>query len=81
MDPVGGASVEISQRSVTGWLALLALLVIVGILAFGSWDAIGAMVAKWSQDEYSYSYFVPLLVAFFIWQKKNRLVARHKRRR
>jgi len=38
-----------------------------------AWDSVRAMVANWSREEYSYGYFVPFLVIFFIWQKKNAL--------
>jgi len=37
-------------------------------------EGVSAMVASWSRDEYSYAYFLPPLVAFFIWQKKNELL-------
>ena len=38
-----------------------------------AWPGVEQMVAKWEMEEYSYGYFVPFLVAFFIWQKKNDL--------
>ena len=38
-------------------------------------DGVAQMVAKWGNEEYSYAWFIPPLVAFFIWQKKNELAA------
>lgn len=38
-----------------------------------AWSGVIHMVTYWERDEYSYAYFVPFLVAFFIWQKKNDL--------
>ena len=47
-------------------------------LAFGlalvmAWPAVVKMVHGWEREEYSYGYFIPFLVAFFIWQRKNDL--------
>jgi len=38
-------------------------------------EGIAYMVHRWSSEEYSYAWFIPALVAFFIWQKKNELAA------
>ncbi|MCB1724525.1 MAG: VPLPA-CTERM-specific exosortase XrtD [Gammaproteobacteria bacterium] len=53
---------------IIGLLLSTALALLVG------WSGVVHAVENWSREEYSYGYFVPLLVAFFIWQKKNDLV-------
>lgn len=35
--------------------------------------AIAEISRSWEREEYSYGYIVPFIVAFFIWQKKDRL--------
>ena len=54
-----------------GAFLLLSLAFVLALLM--AWDSVRAMVANWSREEYSYGYFVPFLVIFFIWQKKNAL--------
>ncbi|MCB1685062.1 MAG: archaeosortase/exosortase family protein, partial [Pseudomonadales bacterium] len=44
-------------------------------LLYAAWDGVLHAIGKWSSDEYSYGYFIPFLIAFFIWQRKHRLAA------
>ncbi len=54
---------------------LLGLLGIAGlVMAWGYYDGLDLMVYRWgSSEEYGYGYMIPVLTAFFIWQKKNEL--------
>ena len=60
--------------------ALAGSIVVIGALAVGlallfyaAYDGVLDAFDKWSLDEYSYGYFIPFLIAFFIWQRKNEL--------
>jgi exosortase D (VPLPA-CTERM-specific) len=50
-----------------------ALLVSVALAVLAAWDGVLQMTRKWETEEYSYGYFVPFLILFFIWQRKNEL--------
>jgi hypothetical protein len=54
-------------------LSLAGAAIAIALATFAAWDALPRMVRTWSADEYSYAYFVPFLVLFFIWQKKHEL--------
>jgi len=54
-------------------LTLVGIAIAIAMVTFAAWDALPRMVRKWSTDEYSYAYFVPGLILFFIWQKKHQL--------
>ncbi len=44
------------------------------VLLAGFWETIADMVGRWdSQEEYGYGYLIPVISAFFVWQKKNEL--------
>lgn len=34
-------------------------------------EGLSMMVGKWELPEYNYAYFIPLITAFLVWQKKN----------
>lgn len=57
----------------TRQLTLVFMLLALGLALFAAWSGVAHMVQNWEREEYSYGYFVPFLVAFFIWQKKNDL--------
>ena len=52
-------------------IVIAGLLLSVSLAMLTAWDGIANMWGHWKRDEYSYAYFVPLLTAFFIWQRKN----------
>ncbi len=65
--------------SVYNWKIGLTPLVLIGV-AFGLimlifFDGLDHMVSYWSRDEYSHGYLLPVIAAYFIWQKKNDLSA------
>ncbi|WP_242523340.1 VPLPA-CTERM-specific exosortase XrtD [Thiocystis minor] len=45
----------------------------VGILVFIFSDGLKSMVAAWESEEYSHGYMLPLVSAFFVWQKSSAL--------
>lgn len=57
------------------WHALAILLAGIGLATYAAWDGLVYMVDGWSREEYSYGYFVPFLIGFFIWQRKQELVS------
>ncbi|MEM7564667.1 MAG: archaeosortase/exosortase family protein, partial [Pseudomonadota bacterium] len=59
-------------RNNTSLLAL-GIMLTLSLAILSAWDGIVGMVRYWERDEYSYGYFVPALIAFFIWQRKNQL--------
>ncbi len=45
------------------------------LLVYGFWDGINDMVHRWnSKEEYGYAYFLPLISAYLIWQRRDRLL-------
>lgn len=70
--PVEGSRLPVLWRSGTGhWLAV-ALATALTLLAFH--DAIRFTVAIWGAvEEYSYGWFIPVISAFLIWQRSDRL--------
>ena len=51
----------------------LAFLVL-GMLIWAFFGGLERMVERWgSSEEYGYGYMIPLIVGFFIWQKKNEI--------
>jgi exosortase D (VPLPA-CTERM-specific) len=52
---------------------VIGLVIAVALAMFAAWDGVLDMVTKWEREEYSYGYFVPLLILFFIWQRKNEI--------
>lgn len=58
----------------TGPLALLLLALAGALLVACFYPALEFMVATWQQvEEYSYGWFVPVIVAFLVWQRSDRL--------
>ena len=55
------------------WLLGGGILLSLALAMAISWSGLEFMWKNWEREEYSYGYFVPLLVAFFIWQRKNEL--------
>ena len=53
----------------------LALLTFSGaLLVWAYWGGLDRMMQRWAtSEEYGYGYMIPLIVGFFIWQKKNTL--------
>jgi len=50
---------------------------VITVLVFlaGFWNTISDMVYRWnSQEEYGYGYLIPVISAFFVWQRKNELL-------
>jgi exosortase D (VPLPA-CTERM-specific) len=43
------------------------------LMFFVFYDGLVHMVEQWSKDEYSHGYLLPIITAYFIWQKKNEL--------
>ncbi len=51
-------------------------LIVVGALAYSALGGLVEMERRWgSQEEYGYAYMIPVIVGFFIWQRKERLRA------
>jgi exosortase D (VPLPA-CTERM-specific) len=50
------------------------LVAFVALLVAG-WDGVVNTVSRWRTPEYSYGYYIPPLIAFFIWQRKHQLAA------
>ncbi|MEJ2610151.1 MAG: VPLPA-CTERM-specific exosortase XrtD [Candidatus Thiodiazotropha sp.] len=45
------------------------------LLSFGFWDGITDMLTRWNdKEEYGYAYFLPLISAYLIWQRRGRLI-------
>ena len=55
------------------WLSILALsIVVIGIF----YDGLVLMVKQWiSSEEYGYGFLIPVISAYFIWQRKNELAS------
>ncbi|MEW8625386.1 MAG: VPLPA-CTERM-specific exosortase XrtD [Candidatus Thiodiazotropha sp.] len=54
---------------------MLMLLVTVTLLIFGFWQGIVEMLKTWSnKEEYGYAYFLPLISAYLIWQRRSSLI-------
>ena len=66
---------SLKQSTVQGVLILVALTMALAALLFAAWDGVANAVRGWHTDEYSYGYFIPFLIAFFIWQRKHLLAA------
>lgn len=48
------------------------IILIVGMLIWAFLGGLERMVGRWgSSEEYGYGYMIPVIVGFFIWQKKN----------
>ncbi|MES9906380.1 MAG: VPLPA-CTERM-specific exosortase XrtD [Sedimenticola sp.] len=46
----------------------------VSLLAYAYWDGVTDMLYRWnSKEEYGYAYFLPLISAWLIWQRRNDL--------
>ena len=78
MKQMSGLAAELSPPHVHVWKitpaqwALVALAGAAGIAAF--LPGLRFMVQNWEQvEEYSYGYFIPLISAFLVWQKSERL--------
>jgi exosortase D (VPLPA-CTERM-specific) len=57
------------QMPLMQWLWLAAALV---LMATAFWGGIAELITRWDkQEEYSHGYLLPLITAYFIWQKKN----------
>jgi exosortase D (VPLPA-CTERM-specific) len=53
----------------SGWAALLVMALLLGLIFK---DGLGYLVQTWGvKDEYSYAYFIPLIAAFLVWQKRD----------
>ncbi|MCG7896821.1 MAG: VPLPA-CTERM-specific exosortase XrtD [Candidatus Thiodiazotropha weberae] len=53
---------------------ILMLLVTVALLIFGFWQGIVDMLTTWSnKEEYGYAYFLPLISAYLVWQRRSSL--------
>ncbi|MES9993386.1 MAG: VPLPA-CTERM-specific exosortase XrtD [Candidatus Thiodiazotropha sp.] len=45
------------------------------LIAYGYWYGIVDMVYRWSdKEEYGYAYFLPIITAYLIWQRRDRIV-------
>lgn len=64
----------VSGSGQSSWL-LLGLLGISGVLLLSTfWSGLAEMVHRWStSDEYSHGFFIPVISAFLIWQKRDEL--------
>lgn len=66
------AAVGASERRVVWTFRvghLLLLLASASLLALVYWEGIDQMSAKWSQEEYSHGFLLPLVAIFFAWQR------------
>ena len=52
------------------WVVLLGVATLLGFVFF---DGLKYMVTWWERPEYSHGYLIPLITAFLIWQKKDKL--------
>jgi exosortase D (VPLPA-CTERM-specific) len=64
----------------TGWRnspliwALISISAI--LLVYGFWNGITDMIANWNKkEEYGYAYFLPIISAYLIWQRRDSLVS------
>jgi exosortase D (VPLPA-CTERM-specific) len=57
------------------WAATAIVLVAFVALLVAGWDGVVNTVSRWRTPEYSYGYYIPPLIAFFIWQRKHQLAA------
>lgn len=57
------------------WVLLACFTAIVAALAYVSRDSLMQMQHAWAtREEYGYGYMIPVIVGFFIWQRKNALL-------
>lgn len=49
------------------------LAVLAAVLVFIFYDGLALMVAWWHNEEYSHGYMLPVVAAFFVWQKSGQL--------
>ncbi|MEW8339525.1 MAG: archaeosortase/exosortase family protein, partial [Candidatus Thiodiazotropha taylori] len=53
---------------------ILVLLLTVSLLLYGFWQGIVDMLKIWSnKEEYGYAYFLPIISAYLIWQRRPKL--------
>ncbi len=46
------------------------------LLGFAYWDSLVYLVQQWTDDDnYSYGFFIPLIVGYLIWLRRDRIVA------
>jgi exosortase D (VPLPA-CTERM-specific) len=57
------------------WASVAIVLVAFLALLAAAWDGVAYAVNMWRMPEYSYGYYIPPLIAFFIWQRKHELAA------
>ena len=58
-------------KEVSGKTLVVFLFILFILLLFSYYDGLSNLLQRWgSQDEYSYGYFIPLIVAYFIYQKR-----------
>lgn len=55
-------------------MAVIGLL-IVALLGYMYADSLRFVVGQWGSDDYSHGFFVPIISAFLIWQRRHRLAA------
>ena len=67
------AKTAFSTAGLASWLLILALsIVLIGIF----YDGLAQMVKQWiSSEEYGYGFLIPVISAYFIWQRKNELAS------
>jgi exosortase D (VPLPA-CTERM-specific) len=45
------------------------------LMTYGYWNGITDMLTRWSdKEEYGYAYFLPIITAYLIWQRRYRIV-------
>lgn len=49
------------------WLILAGAAVLLGALY---WSPLGYMVSVWQQDDFNYGYFIPVMTAYLLWEKR-----------
>jgi exosortase D (VPLPA-CTERM-specific) len=57
----------------TGLMPLVLIGTVLCVILLVFFEGLDEMVNNWSRDEYSHGYLLPVIAAYFIWQKKNEL--------
>ena len=74
METDSGARIGLASSDAIYRLIIVCLSVLVAVAAFGG--ALSELVSRWqSQEEYSYGFLIPVIVAWLLWSRRDALVA------